>query len=75
MSDEKWPFFEVFILTILAPIGRKPANHRIVLDGTDRGCAADFGLTDPRRRYSLPLIARLLPDGVARDLWGGMQCL
>jgi transposase len=33
MSDEEWAFFERFILTVRAPNGRKPANHRLVLDG------------------------------------------
>jgi len=33
MSDEEWKFFERFILTVRAPNGRKPTNHRLVLDG------------------------------------------
>lgn len=33
MSDEEWVFFERFILSSRAPNGRKPANHRLVLDG------------------------------------------
>lgn len=33
MSDEEWAFFEPFILAVRAPNGRKPANHRLVLDG------------------------------------------
>lgn len=33
ISDEEWAFFERFILTVRAPNGRKPANHRLVLDG------------------------------------------
>ncbi|NDR59557.1 transposase, partial [Pseudoruegeria sp. M32A2M] len=33
MSDEEWAFFEWFILSISAPNGRKPADHRRVLDG------------------------------------------
>ena len=33
MSDEEWAFFERFILAVLAPNGRKPTNHRLVLDG------------------------------------------
>ncbi len=33
MSDEDWVFFERFILTVRAPNGRKPTNHRLVLDG------------------------------------------
>ena len=33
MSDEEWAFFERFILAIRAPNGRKPTNHRLVLDG------------------------------------------
>ena len=33
MSDEEWPFFERFILTVRAPNGRKPTNLRLVLDG------------------------------------------
>ena len=32
MSDEEWAFFERFILAVRAPNGRKPANHRLVLD-------------------------------------------
>ena len=33
ISDEEWAFFERFILSARAPNGRKPANHRLVLDG------------------------------------------
>ncbi|GAB5431001.1 MAG: hypothetical protein EpisKO_03710 [Epibacterium sp.] len=33
MSDEEWAFFERFIRTVRAPNGRKPSNHRLVLDG------------------------------------------
>lgn len=33
MSDEEWGFFEPFILSVRAPNGRKPTNHRRVLDG------------------------------------------
>ncbi len=33
MSDEEWAFHERFILAIRAPNGRKPMNHRLVLDG------------------------------------------
>lgn len=33
MSDEEWVFFERFILADRAPNGRKPTNHRRVLDG------------------------------------------
>ena len=33
MSDEEWTFFERFILAVRAPNGRKPTNHRLVLDG------------------------------------------
>ena len=33
MSDEEWSLFEHFILAIRAPNGRKPTNHRLVLDG------------------------------------------
>lgn len=33
MSDEEWAFHERFILAIRAPNGRKPTNHRVVLDG------------------------------------------
>ncbi len=33
MSNEEWAFFEPFILSVRAPNGRKPANHRLVLDG------------------------------------------
>ena len=33
MSDKEWAFFERFILAVRAPNGRKPANHRRVLDG------------------------------------------
>ena len=32
-SDEEWAFFERFIRTVRAPNGRKPTNHRLVLDG------------------------------------------
>ena len=31
MSDEEWAFFERFILSVRAPIGRRPTIHRIVL--------------------------------------------
>ena len=33
MSDEEWAFHECFILAARAPNGRKPLNHRLVLDG------------------------------------------
>jgi transposase len=33
MSDDEWSLFEHFILAIRAPNGRKPTNHRLVLDG------------------------------------------
>ena len=33
MPDEEWAFFERFIQTVRAPNGRKPTNHRLVLDG------------------------------------------
>ena len=33
VSDEEWSLFEHFILAICAPNGRKPTNHRLVLDG------------------------------------------
>ena len=33
MSDEEWAFHERFISTVRAPNGRKPKNHRLVLDG------------------------------------------
>ena len=33
MSDEEWAFFARFIQAIRAPNGRKPGNHRRVLDG------------------------------------------
>lgn len=33
MSDEEWAFHEGLILAIRAPNGRKPSNHRLVLDG------------------------------------------
>ena len=33
MSDEEWAFFEPFICAVRASNGRKPINHRLVLDG------------------------------------------
>lgn len=33
MSDDEWAFHERFILAVRAPNGRKPLNHRLVLDG------------------------------------------
>jgi transposase len=33
ISDEERVFSERFILTARAPNGRKPANHRLVLEG------------------------------------------
>lgn len=33
MSDDEWAFFERFILAVRASNGRKPSNHRLVLDG------------------------------------------
>jgi transposase len=33
MSDDAWGLFERFILAVRAPNGRKPLNHRLVLDG------------------------------------------
>jgi len=34
MSDEEWRFHERFIQAVRALNGRKPTNHRLVLDGT-----------------------------------------
>jgi transposase len=33
ISDAEWAFFEPFILSVRQPNGRKPDNHRLVLDG------------------------------------------
>ena len=33
MSDDEWSLFEHFIQAIRAANGRKPTNHRLVLDG------------------------------------------
>ena len=33
MSDEEWAFHERFILAVRSTNRRKPANHRLVLDG------------------------------------------
>jgi transposase len=33
MSDEEWAFHERVIGAVCAPNGRKPLNHRLVLDG------------------------------------------
>ncbi|RVT87403.1 IS5 family transposase [Rhodobacteraceae bacterium CCMM004] len=33
MSDDEWAFFDRFISALRAPNGRKPTNHRLVLDG------------------------------------------
>lgn len=33
MSNEEWAFHERFILAVRAPNGRKPTDHRLVLDG------------------------------------------
>lgn len=33
MSDAEWAFFEPFIRAIRQPNGRKPVDHRLVLDG------------------------------------------
>ncbi len=33
MSDEEWAFFKQFILAVRALNGRKPTNHRHLLDG------------------------------------------
>jgi transposase len=33
MSDDEWAFYERFILAVRALNGRKPMNHRLVLDG------------------------------------------
>ncbi len=33
MTNEEWAFFERFIHSARAPNGRKPPNHRLVLDG------------------------------------------
>ena len=33
MSDEGWALFERFFLSLRAPNGRTPLNHRLVLDG------------------------------------------
>lgn len=33
MPDEEWALFERFVLAARAPNGRKPSDHRLVLDG------------------------------------------
>ena len=33
MSDDEWTFFEGFIRAVRHPNGRKPADHRLVMDG------------------------------------------
>ena len=33
MSNEEWAFFEQFLLSVRAPNGRSPNDHRLVLDG------------------------------------------
>jgi transposase len=33
MSDAEWAFFEPFIVAIRGPGGRRPSDHRLVLDG------------------------------------------
>ena len=33
MTNKEWAFFERFIHSARAPNGRKPTNHRLVLDG------------------------------------------
>lgn len=33
ISDAEWAFFEPFIVAVRRPNGRKPENHRLVLDG------------------------------------------
>ncbi|MFW6681193.1 MULTISPECIES: IS5 family transposase [Komagataeibacter] len=33
ISDDEWGFFEQFIQAVRHPNGRKPCNHRLVLDG------------------------------------------
>ena len=33
MSNDEWAFFKRFILAVRSPNGRKPTNHRLVLDG------------------------------------------
>ena len=33
MSDEEWAFFEPFLAAIRGSGGRRPRNHRLVLDG------------------------------------------
>lgn len=32
MSDEEWAFHQHFIPAVHAPYGRKPTDHRLVLD-------------------------------------------
>ena len=33
MSDKEWAFFAPFLAAVRKPNGRRPANHRLVLDG------------------------------------------
>ncbi len=33
ISDDEWTFFEGFIRAVRHPNGRKPADHRLVLNG------------------------------------------
>jgi len=50
MSDEEWSLFEHFIVAVRAPNGRKPTNHRLVLDGIFLDCAHRITLAGPAGR-------------------------
>ena len=59
MSDGDWAFQERFNLAVRAPNGRKPTNHRLVLDGV-------FWIA------RTGLLWRDLPDGFGK--WSSVYC-
>lgn len=51
MSDEEWAFHPRVILASRAPNGRKPLNHRRVLDGTFRIARTGSPWQDPPEEF------------------------
>ena len=89
MSDEEWAFHERFILAVRAPNGRKPMNHRLVLDGIFwiartgspwRDLPEEFGkwssVYRQFRRWTLAGLWELVLEhraGVVQERWVGAE--
>ena len=72
MSDEDWAFFAPFVIEAGPRRGRRPRDHRLVLDGVFWIARDGFGLARPAR--SLRQVEFGLPSIPALDALGGLGC-